>query len=484
MSIPITGLVLIPLGALIAVLPWRYALIGLVSFAMMSAAAVVNAGNLGLPPGYYLSLLLIARTALQVAADRFTLNAFVLSRLRLLLWFVALVFLVLFIALCFFQTVETLPGSSGFKSGMIHVFRLARENYTQTFYLIVNLCLLYAMAHSGARQRNQALPEMWDRAVACGLIFSVVVCIWQFASLYGALPFPTDFFYSNAGYSRSDSQAMAGLFRINGPFEEPSALGYIFTGYVLYAWGRYRERPTGTTVAMLAASMFCMLVSTSTTAFLGLFLFFCVASFDVVTGRTRLLPRKGEMTSGFVIVLAIIALAMTACFVAAAANWPAINVILHNTLFNKTESTSFKQRSFADTLALQIFVETDGIGIGLGSHKANSLLLTLLSNTGLLGALLFGAFAWSLLFWKSRPMGEARTLSNRPFQLALGGLLLLHLFSNPNLSVLNFWIFMGGLLALQAWERARFYSPLMPARPVPQTALRAPREERPAQASV
>ena len=484
MSIPITGLILIPLGALLAVLPWRYSLLGLVTFAMMSAAAVVNAGNLGLPPGYYLSLLLIGRTALQVAADRFTLNAFVLSRLRLLLWFVALVFLVLFIALCFFQNVETLPGSSGFKSGMIHVFRLARENYTQTFYLIVNLCLLYAMAHNGARHKNAALPEMWDRAVACGLIFSVVVCIWQFASLYGALPFPTDFFYSNAGYSRSDSQEMAGLFRINGPFEEPSALGYIFTGYILYAWGRYRERPTGMTVAMIAACIFCMLVSTSTTAFLGLFLFFCIASFDVLTGRTRLLPRKGEMTSGLVIVMAVIGVALMACLVAVAANWPAINVILHNTLFNKAESTSFKQRSFADYLAMQIFVQTDGIGIGLGSHKANSLLLTLLSNTGLLGAVLFGAFAWTLLFWKSRPSDEPRAISNRPFQLGLAGLLLLHLFSNPNLSVLDLWIFMGGLLALQAWERAKLTSAVVPVRPVPETALRPPRGEPPAQASV
>jgi hypothetical protein len=450
MSVPITGLLLIPLGLVLAVAPWRYCLAGLMAFAMMSPAAVVNAGNFGLQPGYYLALLLLGRTAVQVAVNRFALNGFVISRMLPLLWLLAVVFLVLFLALCFFQTVETLPGSSGFKSGMTHPFRLGRENFTQSFYLILNLCLLYAMGHNGARTGD--LYKAWDKAVICGLVFTVCVCLWQFASLYGALPFPSDFFYSNAGYSRADSQSMVGLFRINGPFEEPSTLGYTFTGYLLYAWGRYSERPTGTTVAMIASSIFCMLVSTSTTAFLGLFLFFCVVSYDVATGRTRLLPPKNKVTSGFIIAMAIIATAMACFLVAVAANWAAINIILNNTLFNKTGSTSFQQRSFADYLALQIFVKTHGIGIGLGSHKANSLLLTLLSNTGFIGVLLFGAFGWTLLRWV--PPRTSPMPSVRPFQLGLTGLLAIHLFSNPNLSSLTLWLSMGGVLALQARERA------------------------------
>lgn len=479
MSIPITGVLLIPLGLILAVAPWRYCLAGLMVFAMMSPAAVVNAGNFGLQPGYYLALLLLGRTTVQVAANRFTLNGFVISRMQPLLWLLALVFLVLFIALCFFQTVETLPGSSGFKSGMTHPFRLARENYTQAFYLILNLCLIYAMAHNGARQKTAALAQLWDRALVCGLVFAVLVCLWQFMSLYGAMPFPADFFYSNAGYPRADSQSMVGLFRINGPFEEPSTLGYTFTGYLLCAWGRYGERPTGATVAMIAACIFCMLVSTSTTAFLGLFLFFCFASFDVMTGRTRLLPRKGEMTSGFILALAVIAVVLLGFMVAVAANWAAINIILQNTLFNKTGSTSFQQRSFADDLAMQIFVKTHGVGIGLGSHKANSLLLTLLSNTGLVGVLLFGAFAWTLLRWRSPPQTERRTLSARPFQLGLAGLLAIHLFSNPNLSALTLWLAMGGLLALQARERI----PSAAARPAtPEATLKPWRE--PLQASL
>ena len=461
MSIPITGILLIPLGALLVFLPWRYCLIGLMTMAMMSPAAVVNVGTFGLQPGFYLTLLLIARTIADVAIHGFALNSFVLSRLRLLFCFAALVFVVLFIALCFFQNgVDTLPGSFGFKSGLTHPFRLARENFTQIFYLTVNIWLCYAMGHNGARQDFGKLLKAWDVAFACGLAFAVAVCVWQFASLYGGVPFPSDFFYSNAGYSRADSQSMGSLYRINGPFEEPSTLGYTFTGYLLYAWGRYRDQPTGTTVAMIVASILCMLVSTSTTSFLGLFLFFCIATFDVLTKKTRLLPSKNELTSGYIVAVSLIAAAIIAFLIVVVANWAVIDVVLSKVLFNKTESTSFQQRYFADQLALQIFTQTYGIGVGLGSHKANSLALTLLSNTGILGVALLAAFAFGLLRWKPRRLAETSRYTVRPFQLGLIGLLVIHIFSNPNLGILTLWLAIGGLLALQAAERRQ-----IPARP-------------------
>lgn len=467
-----TGLLLIPLGLILVLLPWRFCLAALMVFTMMSPAAVFNAGNFGLQPGYFLSLLLLGRVAVQIMADRFTFNRFVIARMAPLFAFVGITFTVLFIALCFFQgRIETLPGSSGFKSGMTHPFQLARENFTQMFYLILNTFLIYAMAHTAARQTRDNLAKAWDIAITCGLIFSVAVCLWQFMSLYGGVYFPSDFFYSNAGYSRADSQSMVGLFRINGPFEEPSTLGYTFTGYLLYAWGRYGQRPTGAAIAMVMAAIFCMLVSTSTTAFLGLFLFACLALFDLVTGRARLIPRPKDMTTGYVIAMTVIIAGIFTFAVMVAANWSAISVILKNTLFQKGESTSFQQRSFADFLALKIFGETYGIGIGLGSHKANSLALTLLSNTGIAGLLLFGLFAWTLLRPR-RDMAAQKDVagfSYRRFQLGLAGWLAIHAFSNPNLSSLTLWVGMGGLLGLQAWQRKMERS-ISPA-PVPTQAV-------------
>jgi hypothetical protein len=448
MNIPITGLVLIPLGALLVFLPWRYFLMGLTIFAMMSPAAVVNAGSFGLEPGYFLALLGIARVLVSVMTHGFTLNRFVLGAMRPLFYFTAVAFLVLFVALCFFQgQVETLPGTAGFKTGAVQAFQLGRNNFTQVGYLLINLVFVYSLAHQGVHQRFEILLKDWDRAIICGLCFAVFVSVWQFVSLYAGLPFPGDFFYSNAGYSRADSQTMLGLFRINGPFEEPSTLGYTFTGYLLFSWARYRLRPTALSGLMIAGCIFCMLVSTSTTAFIGLLLFLCLAVFDVATGKVSIFPRT--LSAAQIVVLAAMFVGVLIGSIVAAANWQAISLILDSVIFNKTESTSFQQRSYADFLAIKAFVETYGFGIGLGSHKANSLFLTLLSNVGIAGLILFGSFVYGLL----RPLFASRDRLQRamaPFQWALVGLIVVHIGSNPNLSTLTLWLQMGGLLALQA----------------------------------
>jgi hypothetical protein len=467
MTIPVTGLLLIPLGFVLALLPWRYCLMGLTAFAMMSPAAVVNAGSFGLQPGYYLSILLIARTVIEIAGNSQKLDGFVLGRMRPLMLFLVVTFAVLFLALCFFQgRVETLPGTAGFKSSAAHMFYLGRENATQVAYLALNMALLYALGHQAARRGILPMLKAWDAALVASLLFSIGVCFWQFASLYAGIPFAADFFYSNAGYGRADSQSMVGLFRINGPFEEPATLGYVFTAYLLFAWLRYRLYPTTLSALLIAGCIFCLLVSTSTTAFVGLFLFACVVLFDVASSRVSLFTRT--FSSGQVTLLVLAFCGLGLFLLAVAAYGGEIAYILQNTIFQKAESTSFQQRSFADFMAIQIFVETYGFGIGLGSHKANSLLLTLLSNTGITGVVLFCAFLWSLLAQApAMPFRDGSDKLRRgflPFQWALAGLVLMHVFSNPNLSSLVLWLQMGALLSLQAALRKESTAIREPAR--------------------
>lgn len=455
MSIPSTGILLIPLGLIIMFLPWRYCLIGLVVFAMMPAAAVVNVGHLGLQPGYYLSILLIGRTAVEIMVNRFTFNSFVLGRMQPLFYFLIVALVVLFIALSFFQgQVETLGGAAGYKSGLTQPFHLQRENFTQLAYLILNICLVYVLAHQGAQRPIDVLLKEWDVALVCGLCFAAAVSLWQFSSFYAGVDFPGDFFYSNAGYNRADSQEMVGLLRLNGPFEEPSSLGYTFTGYLLFAWLRYRLHPSAFSVGLIAASIFCMLASTSTTAYLGGALFGCVVLYDVMAGRVHLLTRDYKFSSGQLAAIGIVCIGILAGSIIVAKNWSAIHIILQNILFHKTQSTSFQQRSYADLLAMRIIVETYGIGVGLGSHKPNSLLMTLLSNTGVVGFAVFSAWIYTLL----RPVkaavdpGRLKALRRaiQPFQWGLLGLILIHIFSNPNLSFISLWAQMGGIVALQA----------------------------------
>jgi hypothetical protein len=482
MSIPVTGIVLIPLGFLIALLPWRYCVIGLMAFAMMTPAAVVNVGNFGLQPGFYLAILLVARTAIEIASHGFRLNAYVLMRMRLLFLYLVVAFVVLFIALAFFQgRVDTLPGSVGFKSDALRPFRLSRENFTQIGYLILNLALVYSLGHQAARESLPRLLKAWDMALVTALLFGVAVCFWQFASQFGGPAFPSGFFYSNVGYGRSENQTMAGFLRISGPLGEPSALGYSFTGLLLFAWLRYRLFPTALSASLIAASGLCLVISTSTTAFLGILIFCCLAMYDLASGRIHLATRT--ISSGQIAAIAIGAAVLTAVLAVVAAKGPELYVVLEKTVFQKGESSSFQERSFADLQGMQILVDTYGFGVGLGSHKANSLVLTLLSNTGIAGMLIFAAFVYGLLSWTSL-LGnskDTRTLRRTlaPFEWGLIGLLAMHAFSNPNFSTLQLWVQMGGLLALQTAIRSArpAYEPAAPRIALAEMGLALPQRK-------
>src|SRR3546814_1432342 len=77
----LTGVILIPIALVAIFMPWRYCLIALLVFSPLSAAAVVNAGNFGLQPGYFFGLLVVARTFTEMLIGQASLNSFVLRRL-------------------------------------------------------------------------------------------------------------------------------------------------------------------------------------------------------------------------------------------------------------------------------------------------------------------------------------------------------------------------------------------------------------------
>jgi hypothetical protein len=63
---------------------------------------------------------------------------------------------------------------------------------------------------------------------------------------------------------------------------------------------------------------------------------------------------------------------------------------------SKGETGSFANRTASDLYGLQLFAQTYGLGLGLGSNRVSSLLTTLLSCVGLLGTLAFGMFYFKL----------------------------------------------------------------------------------------
>ncbi len=64
---------------------------------------------------------------------------------------------------------------------------------------------------------------------------------------------------------------------------------------------------------------------------------------------------------------------------------PPIAAFVETTVNEKVGSASYNERSGANSESYDIFLDTFGIGVGLGANRASSLFPGVLSNTGLVG---------------------------------------------------------------------------------------------------
>ena len=280
-----TGLVIIPLAFLIILLPWRYSIAALLVFTTMDSAAVVNVGSVGLQPGYFFGLLIIGRTAIEIALFRIPFNAQIFTTMIPLMLFTVLAIASIWIGLTFFQgRIMVINSSASLDLDLAQPYVFQRQNLTQPFYLLLNVTILYAIAHQVARLPAPDAARAVDRAVVGAILFASAIASWEMARFYGGVFFPAAFFHSNAGYVHAYGQVLAGtVLRVSGPFTEPSGLAYHFAGFLLFAWCRYLQRPSRpASMAIVLLCLAMMAASTSTTAFAVIGFFALVALKDAL----------------------------------------------------------------------------------------------------------------------------------------------------------------------------------------------------------
>lgn len=446
-----TGLILLPLGLVVMLLPWRYSFPTLMVFATMKSAAVLNAGAFGLQPGYFMALLMIGRTVVELLLLRHPLDARVLKLLTPLICFVMVCFVATWIGLAFFQgKVMVISSTVGLNLDLVQPYQLQRQNFTQLFYILLNVALVYVLAHQLARMPAREALRVLERSVVLAILFASLVAFWELAAFHTGLPFADRFFHSNAGYGTAYGQVLSGtILRVSGSFSEPSAVAYFYAGALCFAWYYYIAMPGLGRMALVLVCLAVMAISTSTTAFLFIGIFVPVMLKDIPLALARA-GRETRLVKGHLrgaLVLGVGAFAMAAF---ALANWSMIDDVLTRMLFEKSQTSSFEQRSSVDLMAFDIVLDTSLIGIGLGGHRPNNLAMTLLSNTGVAGFLMFAAFAFNVL--RPRPgAGTAETIRPaeiRPFRWLVLGFLAVHALSNPNLNPIVLWIGFGFAIGL------------------------------------
>ncbi|HEY2927875.1 hypothetical protein [Piscinibacter sp.] len=265
-------------------------------------------------------------------------------------------------------------------------------NFTQSAYAVAGLCTFVAV---------RALLEPDGRLLRfrdAVLLLASVDCaaaLLNLAELRLGLPSLLAL-VRNAGYAILVGGDVGGLQRISGTFAEASAFAGFSLPLLAFSASLWRDgvRPVYTGALSLGL-LVLLLISTSTTAYAGL----CTYGGCITLAAFMRAVRRGDVPHIGTLTVLLWLLAVAACIILLAR--PDIASRLADffgvTLVRKLESASGIERGSWNRQAWINFVDAYGVGVGLGSARASSYLLVLLSNIGVIGLLLFIAFVGRLL---------------------------------------------------------------------------------------
>ena len=208
-----------------------------------------------------------------------------------------------------------------------------------------------------------------------------------------------------ASYAMLTEQVSAGFARINGAFPEPSSFSAASLTCLAFCYTYWRHTGDQSAKRLAVALLVLLLASTSSTAYGGLFVLGLAAAGGIghafLTDRLRAddLRILGALCLGCVLLLALALYRETA--------FDPVIELLNASLFDKANSASGQERTYWNVKSLQAFLDTSLLGVGMGSSRASSWPVAVLSQLGLLGAILMAA----LLAVIVRGLGSAARLA-------------------------------------------------------------------------
>lgn len=382
MHIPSTGVVFLPLIALMFLLrPSRLEEL-LIYMAIFQGAAVVNLGgafSFGLSPYYFTACLLAACVALRWTTGRilFQKGEFAQKHLKMAALFVVWCVISAFLFPFFF---EGTPVDSP-RAGAEAVFYLALplhwsfSNAGQAGYMVLNFFVLLSFADFCVKR---PLERLMDAFTYSGVIV-LLVGFYQIICYRVGLPFPASFFNSNGTWAQNYNQLIGSNWhRVSATFVEPSEAGGFLSSWLLFElilanWGS-ANRTRHSMFAILGCVVLLATTSSTGYATFALVMLFLVGRFAFgVLGQGRLPIRTGVTIATVVIVAAgFLALGHDAS-------------LLDAVLWNKSGSTSAVTRFATVWRAVAVMQDTYGFGAGLGSNRAFGMLAYIGSNLGIFG---------------------------------------------------------------------------------------------------
>ena len=190
----------------------------------------------------------------------------------------------------------------------------------------------------------------------------------------------------SATYVMLTNTSQAGFWRIAGAYSEASAFGgtcLVGLAFNYTYWRRTRSKPAFLVGLLL---FLLLLLSTSSTAYVGLAIISVPACIGLVQSMLR-----GRLMAGEMVVLALIAIFIVLCLGTLAFDPRLFRPVQHLfdvSIVNKLSSSSGHERTYWNVKSIQSFFDTSGMGVGLGSSRASSWIIAVLSQLGIFGTIL------------------------------------------------------------------------------------------------
>lgn len=262
------------------------------------------------------------------------------------------------------------------------------ENLGQAVYLSLSVIALF---YAFASRKNRSPSRNPSTPLRVAITVVSIVCLAQAVAAWAGWSFPYSFFNSNPGYAQSIEAAFGDVSRVNSTFPEASFAGGFLAAGALGLLAKRLQAGRGSLVLVFLAVIGLMLTTATTglaTLFIGgVFL----AIYFAREGIRKLISRRALRRSALSLLLVIAAVAVVL------AGYPGLRQAILEMTLEKVDTVSFAARFSLDAYSIRQLFSTYGLGMGLGSNRASSLIAGLLSNVGLVGMYFFILFVAGLI---------------------------------------------------------------------------------------
>ncbi len=399
----------------------------LIFSSLFPATAIIDAGSRWIPPYYLIACFFIAKSFAYKQSDGLASGFH--GKSMLILFGCIGVASAIILPMVFAGTPVYSP-QVGIDDGAFYrpPLSLSLGNIGQAAYLLIHILVLLAAARLRPLFSPKSARGYW---YSCYFLMAIVA-LEQLCETSG-LRFPYSLIL-NTPTAIQELGFWGG--RMPGTFSEPAGAGLVLAGCIL---GLFSQPFSSAfhVIALLCALLACGLAGSTTSlvavaaGVLLLFLSRPIFRFPwyIHIGRAKNLA----------VMLAILGLTAVAVLVSP------VGAKLSEQTFSKQESLSYINRTAADSYAVELTRQTYGIGVGLGSNRPSSLVVSLLSNVGVIGTVTFFVLCVRLL---SNATGEYAWI-----RWAACAVVIDMLISGPDITSPTLW----SLFAMCIWFGSKTY---------------------------